>query len=213
MAAKKKFYVVWEGKMIGVYDNWEACKNQVWGVEGAKYKSFDTMLEAQKAFSEGYENYYKQQTSLEKSSSFQFLSSTDSQPVLDSLAVDAACNMVTKQMEYRGVFTRTKEVWFHKGPFQGASNNIGEFLALVHGLALLKQKQINIPIYSDSITAIAWVRHKKHKSVVLPTAENELVFDLLVRAEAWLQNNSYTIPIIKWNTRCWGEIPADFGRK
>jgi ribonuclease HI len=121
--------------------------------------------------------------------------------------------MVTKQMEYRGVYTRTQEVWFHQGPFQGATNNIGEFLALVHALALLKQKQINIPIYSDSITAIAWVRHKKHKSVVLPTEKNMTVFDLLQRAEFWLQNNTFTTPIIKWNTRCWGEIPADFGRK
>lgn len=213
MAAKKKFYVVWVGKVIGIYDNWEDCKNQVWGFEGAKYKSFESKLEAQTAFTEGYESYMKRQTSLEKSKSFQFLSSTDSQPILDSLAVDAACNMVTKEMEYRGVYTRTKEVWFQKGPFKGASNNIGEFLALVHGLALLQQKNIHIPIYSDSITAIAWVRHKKHKSIVLPTAENEIIFDLLNRAEFWLQNHTYKTPIIKWNTRCWGEIPADYGRK
>lgn len=213
MAAKKKFYVVWEGKVIGIYDNWETCKNQVWGVEDAKYKAFDTMIEAENAFRLGYENYYRQQSALDKTKSFHFLSSTDSQPILDSLAVDAACNMVTKQMEYRGVHTRTQEVWFHQGPFQGATNNIGEFLALVHALALLKQKQINIPIYSDSITAIAWVRHKKHKSVVLPTEKNMVIFDLLQRAEFWLQNNIFTTPIIKWNTRCWGEIPADFGRK
>jgi ribonuclease HI len=132
---------------------------------------------------------------------------------LNSLAVDAACNMTTGQMEYRGVYSATKEVWFHKGPFQGASNNIGEFLALVHGLALLKQMNSPLPLYSDSITAIAWVRHKKHKSIVLPTDANDVIFDLLARAEFWLNNNTFTTPIIKWNTKKWGEIPADFGRK
>jgi ribonuclease HI len=111
------------------------------------------------------------------------------------------------------VHTGTKELWFKQGPFPKASNNIGEFLALVHGLALLKQKNISIPIYSDSITAIAWVRHKKHKSIVLPTDENEVIFDLLIRAELWLQNNTFQTPIFKWNTKKWGEIPADFGRK
>jgi ribonuclease HI len=83
----------------------------------------------------------------------------------------------------------------------------------VHGLAFLKKQGVSIPIYSDSITAIAWVRSKKHKSVLLPTEKNKLIFVLLQRAESWLQNNSFNNPIIKWNTKLWGEIPADFGRK
>jgi ribonuclease HI len=208
---KNKFYVVWHGRVCGVFDHWNDCKAQVLGFEDAKYKSFDTKTVAEKAYKEGYKNYYKNKPTVHNSSAL-FLS-TDSKPVLNSLSVDAACNMVTGQMEYRGVHTGTRELWFCKGPFPKASNNIGEFLALVHGLALLKQKNLQIPIYSDSITAIAWVRHKKHKSIVLPTEENEVIFDLLVRAEFWLQNNSFKTPIIKWNTKQWGEIPADFGRK
>jgi ribonuclease HI len=141
------------------------------------------------------------------------LAPTNDTPILNSLSVDAACNMVTGQMEYQGVHTGTKELWFKQGPFPKASNNIGEFLALVHGLALLKQKKINIPIYSDSITAIAWVRNKKHKSIVLPTEQNEVIFDLLTRAELWLINNPVQTSIIKWDTQNWGDIPADFGRK
>ena len=116
-------------------------------------------------------------------------------------------------MEYRGVDTKTGAEIFHVGPFNNATNNMGEFLALVHGLALLKQKGSNMPIYSDSITAIAWVRQKKHKSTVRPTAENALLFNLMERAENWLKNNTFTNPIYKWNTPLWGEIPADFGRK
>lgn len=213
MATKKKYYVVWAGRITGVFEDWATCKAQVDQFEGAKYKSFESKLEADRAFQEGYELYRQQQLSAPKPAKLSFLSSNDPVPVWDSLSVDAACNMVSKQMEYRGVHTSTGQVWFHQGPFQGASNNIGEFLAIVHGLALLKKMNSPIPIYTDSITAIAWVRHKKHKSVVLPTAENEKIFDLLQRAELWLQNNSYTTKIIKWDTPRWGEIPADFGRK
>lgn len=213
MAAKKKFYVVWNGRIAGVFDNWETCKAQVDQFEGAKYKSFESRLEADQAFGMGYEQYRKTQLSTTAPAKLSFLSSSDPAPVWDSLAVDAACNMVTKQMEYRGVHTATKQVWFHQGPFEGASNNIGEFLAIVHGLALLKQMNSPLPIYTDSITAISWVRHKKHKSMVLPTEKNERIFDLLNRAETWLHNNTFTTKIIKWDTRSWGEIPADFGRK
>jgi len=211
--AKNKYYVVWQGRICGVFDNWNNCKAQVHEFEDAKYKSFDTKQEAEKAFLEGYKNYYKKNATTHGRDAINRVSTTDDKPVLNSLSVDAACNMVTGQMEYRGVHTGTKELWFKQGPFPKASNNIGEFLALVHGLALLKQKNINIPIYSDSITAIAWVRQKKHKSIVLPTEQNEVIFDLLVRAEFWLQNNSFKTPIIKWDTKKWGENPADFGRK
>ena len=213
MAGKKKYYVVWAGRITGVVEDWASCKAQVDQFEGAKYKSFESKMEADKAYQEGYEQYRKQQLTTTKPAGLSFLSSKDPVPVWDSLSVDAACNMVTKQMEYRGVHTTTKEVWFHQGPFPGASNNIGEFLAIVHGLALLKQRNSPIPIYTDSITALAWVRHKKHKSIVLPTEENARIFELLNRAELWLRNNTFTTKIIKWDTRPWGEIPADFGRK
>lgn len=213
MTTKKKFYVVWNGRIAGIFDNWESCKAQVDQFEGAKYKSFESKLEAEQAFGMGYEQYRKSQLSTTVPAKLSFLSSSDPAPVWDSLSVDAAWNTVTKKMEYRGVHTATKKEWFHQGPYDGASNNIGEFLAIVHGLALLKQMNSPLPIYTDSITAISWVRHKKHKSVVLPTEENETIFNLLNRAEAWLQNNSFTTKIIKWDTRSWGEIPADFGRK
>lgn len=213
MATKKKSYVVWEGRICGIFDNWEDCKAQVFGYEGAKYKAFESRIEAETAFKEGYSNYYKRVSPFGNNKKFDFLASGESQPILNSLTVDAACNMTTGLMEYRGIHAGTGQLWFHQGPYKGASNNIGEFLALVHGLALLKQQGSSLPIYSDSITAIAWVRHKKHKSIVLPTEENSVIFDLLSRAEFWLQNNSFETTILKWNTKNWGEIPADFGRK
>lgn len=212
---KKKFYVVWKGFLPGVYDNWADCRAQVFQFVNAKYKSFESVQAANEAFEQGYEAYYRHRRIVENSLPLSSSEDDDSfpKPILKSLCVDAAYNSATRLMEYRGVYTATREVWFHKGPFPNASNNIGEFLALVHGLALLQQKNLTIPIYTDSITAIAWVRHKKHKSVILPTEQNALLFDMMVRAENWLKQHTFTNPIYKWNTPLWGEIPADFGRK
>ena len=214
MKSSKKFYVVWEGRIAGVYADWSTCKLQIDGFQGAKYKSFPTKVEAEAAFLQGYAQYYAANPPAAKEPKKRiFLSDKDPVPIWNSISVDAAWNSVTKVMEYQGVNTQTGERIFHQGPFAGATNNIGEFLAIVHGLAYLKKIGSNMPIYSDSITGIAWVRQKKHKSVLVPTYENEKVFDLLVRAENWLHNNAFTNPIIKWNTEIWGEIPADFGRK
>ncbi|MDD6581973.1 MAG: viroplasmin family protein [Bacteroidales bacterium] len=209
---KQKYYVVWQGLQSGIYDNWNECRQQVLGVEGAKYKSFENLVEAQQALQMGYAAWRKQNPVMPQSTSG-FVTGNEEKPILESLSVDAACNMKTRVMEYRGVDTKTGAEIFHVGPFKNATNNMGEFLALVHGLALLKQKGSNMPIYSDSITAIAWVRQKKHKSTVRPTAENALLFNLMERAENWLKSNTFTNPIYKWNTPLWGEIPADFGRK
>jgi len=213
MATKKKYYVVWEGLQKGIFDNWNDCKAQVFQVEGAKYKSFESEKEAIEAYRQGYAAYYRNHPSTGSGIQLQILKDSDPKPIMNSLSVDAAWNTATRAMEYRGVFTETREVWFHKGPFANGSNNIGEFLALVHGIALCKQRGLTIPIYTDSITALSWVRHKKHKSIILPTAENAVLFDLMERAENWLKNNTFENQLLKWNTPLWGEIPADFGRK
>jgi ribonuclease HI len=86
-------------------------------------------------------------------------------------------------------------------------------LAIVHALAFLQKHNSSLPIYSDSRNAINWVKNKKHRSNLIPTTKNRKVFDLLERAERWLANNTYTNRILKWETRAWGENPADFGRK
>lgn len=70
-----------------------------------------------------------------------------------------------------------------------------------------------MPIYTDSANAIAWVRQKKCNTKLERTEVNRPIFDLIERAEKWLQTNSYQTQILKWETSIWGEIPADFGRK
>ena len=209
--AKNKFYVVWKGLNPGIYDNWAECKAQVDGQEGAKYKSFENREEAAKAFEAGYTHYLKTVSS-PKAVARLAPEAPIGNPINESLAVDAACSGNPGPMEYRGVHVASRQEIFHFGPMKG-TNNIGEFLALVHGLALLKQKGFDMPIYSDSVNAISWVKQKKCKTKLPRTPETEALFLLIERAEKWLRENTYSTRILKWETKEWGEIPADFGRK
>jgi ribonuclease HI len=205
--AKKNFYVVWNGVQPGVYDSWEACKTQISGYNGAIYKSFPTQKAAEEAFTQSPWNF------IGKNAKAKTSTPNTAAIIKDSIAVDAACSGNPGLMEYRGVYIKTGEEIFHQGTFEKGTNNIGEFLALVHGLALLKQKNLPLPIYSDSANAIKWVREKKCKTKLDRVPENESLFYLIERAEKWLANNTYSTQIIKWKTSEWGEIPADFGRK
>ena len=210
--SKKKFYVVWKGKKPGIYSSWSVCKNQIDGFEGAQYKSFVDIDEAEEAFSKQYEDYKGKNTKKPKLTASEI--EKYGAPILESISVDAACSGNPGDLEYRGVLTHNKKEIFKKGPFKQGTNNIGEFLALVHGIALLKsKKQETIPIYSDSKIAMSWIRQKKCKTNIHFNDSNKELLELIKRAENWLQNNSFKNPILKWETKAWGEIPADFGRK
>lgn len=130
----------------------------------------------------------------------------------EAICVDGACSGNPGPMEYRGVHMPSGKEVFRVGPMLG-TNNIAEFLAIVHALALMKQKGVSMPIYSDSVSGQAWVRNKKAKTTLARTPETEQALDLVARAELWLKQNTFRVPILKWNTEAWGEIPADFGRK
>lgn len=210
--AKSKHYVVWKGVLPGIYDNWDTCKAQVEGQEGAKYKAFETLEEATEAFEKGYTHYLKVASSM-KAAAKLTPTTPIGNPIWESLCVDAACSGNPGDMEYRGVYPPTMQEIFRIGPLKKGTNNIGEFLALVHGLALLKKNGSHLPIYSDSRNAITWVKKKKCKTLLERVTENEPIFDLIERAEKWLNTNTYTTTILKWETSVWGEIPADFGRK
>jgi len=210
--AKNKFYVVWNGRSSGIFDSWDACKAQVDGFEGAQYKGFPTEVAAKAAATKNY--WQVVGANRQPQASILYEQNSDMpKPELISMSVDAACSGNPGKMEYRGVWTATGEELFRMGPFDGATNNIGEFLAIVHGLALLKKQNLSFPLYSDSVTAQSWVRQKKCKSKLEPTSKNVAVFDLVARAEKWLSENKYETKILKWKTELWGEIPADFGRK
>ncbi|MFN4144640.1 MAG: viroplasmin family protein [Runella sp.] len=210
MAKKNKFYVVWEGRQRGIFADWRECERQIKGYPEAKYKSFDSIEEAERALRGQYRDFVSSKAIkvLPKDTPAHI-----GKPQTDSIAVDAAWNTATGDMEYQGVYVRTGERLFHQGPFQDGTNNIGEFLALVHGLAYLHKNKSSIPIYSDSKTAMAWLKRKHANTQLELTPRNKPLFEMLQRAEAWLAQNTYTNPVLKWETEYWGENPADFGRK
>ncbi|HQF11461.1 MAG TPA: viroplasmin family protein [Paludibacteraceae bacterium] len=209
--SKNKFFVVWKGKQPGIYSSWEECKRQVHQFEGALFKGFATEEEAKKAFESLPWKYIGTRNNTQNKPSGK--KTPIGQPIMESISVDAACSGNPGLLEYRGVYTKTGKEIFHQGPFRNGTNNIGEFLAIVHALALMKQNNSQLPLYSDSRTALKWVKQKKANTKLEKNEENKSLFELIERAEKWLQNNDYSTPLLKWETEAWGEIPADFGRK
>ena len=215
---KAQFYVVWQGRESGIYDSWSSCEAQVKGVS-AKYKGFSSRAEAEKALAEGYEKHLSTPSrSLTSSLQTSIASLTPEEMCqhgvhLPALAVDAACSGNPGLMEFRGVIADTGTQVFHRGPYVDGTNNIGEFLAIVLGLAYLKQQHLPWALYSDSKTAISWVQQKQCKTKIDWNAKNQDLLIAVRAAEKWLHENTWTTPIYKWDTEHWGEIPADFGRK
>ncbi len=205
----KKYYVVWRGFHPGIYNSWEACQKEVSGYEGAQFKSFNSFEEAQQAF----EKPYQEIVELKGKKNLDELT-TDEKPEINSLSVDAACKGNPGTLEFRGVYTYTGTEIFRRGPYEQGTVNIGEFLAIVLALAWLKKQNLTMPVYSDSRTAISWVKKKKINTNLKWTEKNRELLKALKNALKWLNENDYShIPVLKWNTKLWGEIPADYGRK
>ncbi|MBW5447541.1 ribonuclease H [Cohnella sp. CFH 77786] len=210
--AKQKYYVVWVGNAPGIYDSWAACKAQVDGFTGAKYKSFDSRAEAERAYKDGWKRALTAgQAEGKKAASG---SPGTAPPVdYDSISVDVGTSGNPGPIEYKGVDTRTGEVIFSYGPISKGTNNLGEFLAIVHALAYLKKTGSDKTVYSDSRTALKWVKEKKVATNLARDESTREVWTLVDRAVQWLQTNSYKNKLLKWETSEWGEIKADYGRK
>lgn len=214
MAPKRKFYVVWAGLSPGIYDTWEECQAQVEGFAGARYKAFPDIESATAAFRGSYEDQASLLIALSKRTNPSVGYESFPEIRTDAWAVDGACSGVPGPMEYQCVEVGTGKRIFHFGPLEGGTNNIAEYLALVHALALLdRQGDHSRPVYSDSRTALAWLRNRRSKTTLEPTAENARIFELLERADRWVNTHPLVNPVLKWDTQTWGEIPADFNRK
>ncbi|HMN89768.1 MAG TPA: ribonuclease H family protein [Saprospiraceae bacterium] len=205
MSKKQKYYVVWQGLEPGIYESWQACQAQIKGYPGAKYKAFDSRYEAETAFAGNYTDVITTKKSTSAAPNLEDV-------IWDSIAVDAACSGNPGVMEYRGVDTRSGAQLFYQ-KFELGTNNIGEFLALVHALAMFQKTGEATPIYTDSRNAMKWIRDKRCKTTLLRNVRTERLYQVIERAEKWLHVHTFPNKILKWDTERWGEIPADFGRK
>lgn len=204
--AKQKYYVVWKGRRTGVFTNWTDCSAQVSGYPGAEYKAFDSLSAAENAFRGEYAAF------MGKPASAGQWHMALTKPEIPSISVDAACSGAPGPLEWRGVETESGRQIFRAGPYPDGTNNVGEFLAIVQGLAWLAEHQRDWPLYSDSENAILWVKAKKCRTKLAWTAKNAELFELIARAEETLKDLK-SFRVLKWDTEMWGENPADFGRK
>ena len=185
---KQKWYVVWSGTEPGVYSTWAECKQRIHGIAGAKYKSYDSLAEAEAAYAAGYQAPKRKTGGEVRVSNLRLTPEQLSEfPEIDpqSIAVDAACSGNPGKMEYRCVYV-----------FADPSMPKGQTV-----------------VYSDSRNAMLWVRQKKCKTTLPHTPQFAQAHDMIARAEKWLNENAVTNRVVKWETKRWGQIPADFGRK
>lgn len=220
--AKQKYYVVWEGKQPGVYGTWAECKAQTDQYAGAKYKSYESREAAEAAYRAGWKGNWGSSAggaggaskSKSKAGSSRSAGMETSEEIeYDSISVDVGTRGNPGPVEYKGVDTRTGEVLFSVGPISKGTNNLGEFLAIVHALAYLKKEGSSKTVYTDSVNAMKWLKQKKVATTLPRDSSTEEIWLMIDRAEQWLRSNTYTNKVLKWQTKQWGEIKADYGRK
>lgn len=210
--AKKKWYVVLKGKKPGIYTLWEDAKEQVSGFPAAVFRGFESENAALKAWQEQWFPALPKQSEAYQGRAAAPASGKQAYPSGPFLVVDAACSGVPGPTEYQGFLMPEKKQLFCI-QVGWATNNIGEFLAIVHAMAWLKKQNSSVPVYSDSATAISWIRKKELKTNLPRNEKTKNAWNLLDRALEWLKSNSFSGPLRKWETSRWGENPADFGRK
>jgi len=111
--------------------------------------------------------------------------------------------------EYRGMDLQTNQVIFHT-KIGFASNNVGEYCAIVEALCWCERNNKHVTIYSDSKIAINWIMRQRTSSGAKICKD---AFELFKECENYVRKMKY-VHHIKWfDKRIYGEIPADFGRK
>lgn len=203
---KQKYYVVWKGRKTGIFSTWAECEAAVKGYADAEYKSFESRAEAERALQAGYEAHKGRPASSQK-----WLFAVE-QPILPSIAVDAACSGSPGILEFQGVETESGKPIFREGPFADGTNNVGEFLAIVEAMRWLDKHRHPWPVYSDSVNAIGWVKAQRSNTQLKHLPSNRVLFERIAEAEQELHRLAPR-RVLKWDTKAWGEIPADYGRK
>ena len=221
---KTKYYVVWEGRKPGIYFTWAECKPQVDLFPGARHLSFKTLKEAERAYDGTWKKAYnhvkprqpqKKAAKKQRPSTRKQRQTTSPAPLpqANDIVVDGAWSDTTYQMEWQGIKYGTGEKVFSAGPIVHGTNNIAEFLAVVDALKYCHENGLACNVYSDSQTAIAWVRDQTVKTTLPRNKNTDTTYSRIDGALNWLRSTEASVSVLKWDTRTWGENPADFGRK
>lgn len=131
---------------------------------------------------------------------------------IKGIAVDAWCSGNPGPGGYRGVDISTGEILFKKS-YPYITNNLAEFLAISHGIGYCKNVNKSYDrVFSDSEIAIAWVEKQSYKSGI-ELNKGILAINDANKSVRYLSQQKSIPMIMKWLTKEWGEIPADFNRK
>lgn len=141
------------------------------------------------------------------------------------IVVDASCIPVRDSIQRDGFYHGAVE-WqvfdvatgrriFASKVYHHGNINQGEFNAIVDAVYLLQAiGERTVPVYSDSMTAIAWFNNRKVSSKHPHNELTEEISSATKRSLAWIKENHQRLnPVLFWNNRVWGENPADYGRK
>src|SRR5207247_1204400 len=116
-----KYYVVWKGRVQGIFTSWRECKKQILGFSGAQFKSFPTKKMAEEAFRNG-------------PALITFKNSKHIGLIENSLCVGGTWNFRNNKVQYQGINIATFEQIFNSEIFEGGSRSAVEFSAIVHAL-------------------------------------------------------------------------------
>lgn len=136
---------------------------------------------------------------------------------MKNIYVDGACsgNSASNGIaEYRIVGDDKVTEIYRSRKFRG-TNNIAEYLALCHAILLMNRDFPNekFTIWSDSVTAIAWLRDEP-KSAMTLNDDTAWTINQVWKAHKSIKNShNMNCRVEKWDTKTRGEIPADFGNK
>lgn len=128
------------------------------------------------------------------------------------IAVDGYCDQSTNRGGYKGIDISTGEILFQRN-YSYTTNNICEFLAVCHALGYNKKNNSEYGIiFTDSQVAISWLRNQKINSGINMEKGKDVLEDV-GKCIRWISEQKRLTPVVKWETKVWGEIPADFGNK
>ncbi len=199
---RQKFHVARSGKKPTIYDTWANCRGQIIETDDPKFKMFTNGNMAEKVFGEGPWKYFKKRGERK-----QRQLEPNRPPTMNSVAVGGTFDPNTREIKYRAVDLDTGEIVLEGGPFKDGTNNIAEFLAVVEALIYCAENQLDVPIYTDSVTAMSWLRDKTVRTKCLLGSElSFVVWDAI----EWLNRHNWDTEILKWHTNIWGENPANF---
>lgn len=212
--AKNKFYVVWKGRDTGIFTSWSEVNELIKGFSGAEYKSYADQETAELEFSLGSPKGRSNDENHTTTKLKEEPSDDHKAPDHECLTVDGSYLGGKKIMQYRCVWNQSKEEVFSTKPIEGGNQNIAEFLALVGAMKYrVSTKQYDLHIYSDSQTALSWVRNCKIKSSYDLSQLDEVVQERIYGALKFIAKSGVRKNLYKWDSALWGDIPADYGRK